>query len=96
MATLRIGTCGWKFPSWQGLVYSGATGVDFLAEYARQYDTVEVDQWFWSLYGPDKVVLPQPKVVAKHAACTPLGFRFGVKLPNAVTMTHWHPDGVLL
>jgi uncharacterized protein YecE (DUF72 family) len=87
--TLHIGTCSWKFPSWRGVVYSEATS-DYLAEYAQKYACVEIDQWFWSLFGPDKVVLPLPKVVADYAAAVPEGFRFGVKLPNAITLTHFH------
>ena len=51
MSRLRIGTCSWRFPSWAGIVYSAAEGIDHLAEYARRYDTVEVDRWFWSLFG---------------------------------------------
>ena len=46
MSELRIGACSWKYPSWQGLVYSAAQGIDYLQEYAARYDTVEVDQWF--------------------------------------------------
>jgi len=86
---LHIGSCSWKFPSWQGVVYSDAP-VNYLAEYAQHFDCMEVDQWFWSLYGVDKVVLPLPKVVADYAAVVPEGFRFGVKLPNAITLTHFH------
>lgn len=41
---LKIGTCSWKYPSWQGLVYSPDVGDNDLAEYARQYETVEIDQ----------------------------------------------------
>ena len=26
MAELRIGTCSWKYPSWEGLVYSSTKG----------------------------------------------------------------------
>jgi len=90
-ATLHIGTCSWKYESWRGLVYSDAPHPNYLAEYAQHYDTVEADQWFWSLFGPDKVVLPQPKTVVEYAAAVPDGFRFGVKLPNALTLTHFHP-----
>jgi len=35
-------------------------------------------------------VLPQAKVVAEYAAAVPDGFRFGVKMPNALTLTHFH------
>jgi len=84
----HIGTCSWKFDAWRGLVYSGIRGGNRLEEYARRYRCVEIDQWFWSLFGPDKVALPAAKTVAEYAASVPEGFRFGVKLPNALTMTH--------
>ena len=58
MAELRIGTCSWKFPSWHGLVYSAPQGINYLQEYAAHYNTVEIDQWFWSLFRPDSVRLP--------------------------------------
>lgn len=51
---LHIGTCSWKYPSWRGLVYSDAAQPDYLREYARQFEAVEIDQWFWSLFGPDR------------------------------------------
>jgi uncharacterized protein YecE (DUF72 family) len=89
MPELRIGTCSWKYDSWRGLVYSDQPA-NYLQEYARLYDCVEVDQWFYSLF-KDKVVLPQPKVVAEYAASVPPEFRFGIKLPNALTMTHYRP-----
>ncbi len=89
MPELRIGTCSWKYDSWRGLVYSDQPA-NYLQEYAHRYDCVEVDQWFWSLF-KDKVVLPQPKVVAEYAASVPPEFRFGIKLPNALTMTHYRP-----
>lgn len=88
---LHIGTCSWKYDSWRGLVYSDAPHPDYLAEYAQKYECVEVDQWFWSLFGPGKVVLPHPKTVADYAAVVPEGFRFGVKMPNALTLTHFRP-----
>jgi uncharacterized protein YecE (DUF72 family) len=88
--TLHIGTCSWKYDSWRGLVYSEAPHPDYLAEYAQKYDCVEIDQWFWSLFGP-KVVLPHPKTVSEYAAAIPEGFRFGVKMPNALTLTHFRP-----
>jgi uncharacterized protein YecE (DUF72 family) len=90
MARLRIGTASWKYPSWAGLVYSAPKGIDYLAEYAKRYDTVEVDQWFWSLFGPDKVRLPDPSDVASYRRAVPDGFRFSVKVPNAITLTHFY------
>ncbi len=80
MPELRVGTCSWKYPSWKGLVYSRAAGIDYLAEYARKYTSVEVDQWFYTL--------PDPQTAAAYAAATPDSFRFTIKLPNALTLTH--------
>jgi len=88
LASLRIGTCSWRFPSWAGLVYSAPKGVDYLKEYAARYTTVEVDQWFWSLFGTDKISLPDSATVIDYRASVPDDFRFTVKAPNSVTLTH--------
>src|SRR6056297_1251867 len=34
MPSLRIGTCSWKYPSWEGLVYSAPKDINYLEEYA--------------------------------------------------------------
>jgi uncharacterized protein YecE (DUF72 family) len=81
MARLRVGSCSWKYPSWAGLVYSRADGIDYLAEYARKYSTVEVDQWFWTLK-------PSPVDVERYQAAVSEDFRFTVKAPNALTLVH--------
>ncbi len=85
--SLRIGTCSWKYPSWSGIVYSRPAGIDYLAEYARRYSTVEVDQWFWSLFGA-RVKLPDARDVEAYRAAVDGGFRFTVKAPNSLTLTH--------
>ena len=90
MKKLRIGTCSWKYPSWTGLVYSGKPGADLLAEYAKLYNTVEIDQWFWSLHGVDRISLPRTDVVASYADSVPDDFRFTVKIPNSNTLTHFY------
>ncbi|MCF7801804.1 MAG: DUF72 domain-containing protein [Candidatus Marinimicrobia bacterium] len=88
---LKIGTCSWKYDSWQGLVYSPATKKSqYLKEYSRQFDTVEIDQWFWSLFGADKVVLPDPKIAEDYALSVPDSFRFTIKMPNSLTLTHFY------
>jgi uncharacterized protein YecE (DUF72 family) len=85
---LRIGTCSWKYPSWQGLVYSEKKPPNYLREYSHHFRTVEVDQWFWSLFAGDKVVLPRPEVVRDYAESVPEDFTFCVKVPNSITLTH--------
>lgn len=87
MGTIRLGTCSWKYPSWEGLVYSSREPADFLAEYAAKHDAVEVDQWFWSLGKGGKAALPRPETVRDYDAATPPGFRFVAKCPNALTLT---------
>jgi uncharacterized protein YecE (DUF72 family) len=88
--TLRIGTCSWKFDSWEGLVYSEKGKENYLAEYAGQYNTVEIDQWFWSLFGGGKTKLPEPQVVENYAQSIPPGFTFSIKVPNSITLTHYY------
>jgi uncharacterized protein YecE (DUF72 family) len=82
MPGVRVGTCSWKYPSWAGLVYSGAAGADYLRQYAQRWRTVEIDQWFWTL--------PEPATAAEYAAAVPADFRFTVKLPNALSLTHFY------
>ena len=90
---LHIGTCSWKYDSWEGLVYSSRKPANHLREYSRSYDTVEVDQWFWSLFPGNKVVLPKPEVVREYAESVPEHFTFGVKIPNSITLTHHYQKG---
>ena len=52
-----------------------------------KYDTVEIDQWFWSLFG-ESIRLPDPTDVARYRESVPDGFRFTVKVPNSITLTH--------
>lgn len=89
-AELRVGTCSWKFPTWEGLVYSAPKGINYLQEYAQQYDTVEIDQWFWSLFGQDSIGLPNPADVERYRRAVPDDFAFTVKAPNSITLTHFY------
>ncbi len=85
----RIGTCSWNYPSWESLVYTSHDEVDYLADYAARYDAVEVDRWFWSLFDdPMKVRLPVERDAATYRAAVSDAFRFAVKAPNSVTLTH--------
>ena len=85
---LRLGTCSWKYSSWKGLVYSKARPANYLQEYCSHYSTVEVDQWFWSLFAGNTVVLPKADVVREYLLSVPDDFKFGVKVPNSITLTH--------
>ena len=85
---LRFGTCSWKYPSWKGLVYSASDGINYLEEYARRYRTVEIDQWFWSLFDTDSITLPRTETVAEYLSSVGDDFQFTIKAPNSVTLTH--------
>ena len=85
---VKIGTCSWKYDSWKGLIYSDEAASNYLKEYSQHYNTVEVDQWFWSLFAGNKVSLPKEKTVNEYINSVPENFTFSVKVPNAVTLTH--------
>ena len=88
---IRIGTCSWKYPEWHGLVYSAAKGIDYLQEYSRKYSTVEIDQWFWSLFSPETgAKMPTPVDVQRYRDAVPENFRFSIKIPNSITLTHYY------
>jgi uncharacterized protein YecE (DUF72 family) len=89
---LRIGTCSWKYDSWKGLYYDNDKTYgpnDYLPHYARHLNSVEVDQWFWSLF-PGGLRLPDPETVRIYAESVPDDFVFTVKAPNALTLTHYY------
>ncbi len=88
MATLRIGTSGWSYPSgsgtWNGLFYppmrqkrTGTATFDELRFYSEHFDTVEVNTTF---YGQ-----PRPEVSRGWTARTPDGFEFSLKLYQKFT-----------
>ncbi len=75
---LRLGTQGWNYDAWVGPFYpSGTRAADYLATYARAFDTVEVDSTFYAI--------PSERTVLGWAARTPADFRFALKLPQEVT-----------
>jgi uncharacterized protein YecE (DUF72 family) len=46
---LHIGTCGWSYPEWKGIFYSGDSG--FVRQYLSYFDVAEINATF---YGPLK------------------------------------------
>lgn len=90
MSSIRFGTCSWKYESWKGLVYPEEEGFNYLKEYSKHFDTVEIDQWFWSLFQPSKVVLPNKDLVKEYKTSVPENFLFTIKVPNSITLTHYY------
>jgi uncharacterized protein YecE (DUF72 family) len=89
---IRIGTCSWKYDSWKGLVYKSTSSKNYLNEYSKKYNTVEIDQWFWSLFAPSKVVLPRKNVVEEYSKSVASDFLFTIKVPNSITLTHFYKE----
>lgn len=91
---MRIGTCSWKYESWRGLVYPEFGDINYLEEYSKVYNTVEIDQWFWSL-NKHNAVLPKPFVVEGYNDVTPSDFKFSIKVPNSLTLTHYYKSQII-
>jgi uncharacterized protein YecE (DUF72 family) len=83
---LRMGTCTWNYDSWVGLVYSremsGAAA--YLPEYARRFETAEIDSWFYRI--------PPQSEVLRYKQAVSSDFRFTCKAPQALTLTHQRED----
>ncbi len=75
---IRLGACSWTAKGWAGTFYpSGTDRSDFIAEYAKVYDAVEIDSTF---YGT-----PRLSTLEGWYEKTPTGFLFAAKAPQAIT-----------
>ncbi len=73
-----VGTSGYSFPDWVGPFYPrGMRSSEFLVYYARQFGAVEVNSTYYGI--------PRPRVMQQMEQKTPPGFRFVVKLNQAMT-----------
>lgn len=80
---LHIGTSGYSYDDWVGPVYPpGLAKRDFLAYYASEFSTVEVNSTYYAV--------PSPRTLAAMEAKTPADFRFTVKAHQ--DMTHKRAD----
>ncbi len=78
MSPLAIGTSSWTFPDWPGVFYpQGLPKNEFLAFYATQFNSVEVNS---SFYG-----LPRPSTILQWLDSVPEGFTFALKAPRSIT-----------
>jgi len=75
---ILIGCSGWSYPDWEGPFYpAGMAAGDYLEWYADRFPIVEVDSTF---YRP-----PTPRMVRGWRDRTPDGFKFALKVPQAIT-----------
>lgn len=68
---LYIGTSGWNYPHWKDFLYPDVPQKDWLACYARQFNSVEVNSTFYRLQSE--------KTFQKWHDATPDEFRFCIK-----------------
>jgi uncharacterized protein YecE (DUF72 family) len=75
---LHLGTIGWSYNFWKGVFYPKKTSSkDYLAYYASQFNTVEVDSTFYRI--------PTQPTVTNWKQQTPNGFIFSLKFPQLIT-----------
>jgi uncharacterized protein YecE (DUF72 family) len=78
MEPVRIGCSGWAYKEWRGAFYPEKLPQRaWLAHYASEFDTVEVNSTFYNL--------PSLKTVAAWLEQTPPEFRFAVKASRYIT-----------
>jgi uncharacterized protein YecE (DUF72 family) len=76
-ARVRFGTSSFSSKDWVGSFYARGTPPGrFLSEYARQFDTVEVDATYYAL--------PNARLVEGWAAKVPEGFLLSAKFPKSI------------
>jgi uncharacterized protein YecE (DUF72 family) len=76
---VHIGCSGWNYTSWKDELYEGKPERLWLEQYARLFDTVEVNSTFYRL--------PLETSVARWVEETPPHFRFAVKASRYLTHT---------
>lgn len=82
---IRVGSSGFAYKDWVGSFYpKGLPEREWLAYYARAFDTVEVNMTFYRV--------PAARTTAAWAEQTPSGFTFAVKAWRGLTHERARPD----
>lgn len=87
---IYFATCSWKYDSWKGIIYPDEKKFNWLEEYAKHFKSVEIDQWFWSLFDEKKIGMPKKDDVINYSNSVPEDFKFTIKMPNSITLTHFY------
>jgi len=75
---IRVGTSGWQYRDWGGVLYpEGLPQARWLERYAQCFSTVEVNSSFYRL--------PPRETFERWRRATPSGFVFGVKASRYLT-----------
>lgn len=75
--TVRIGTSGWSYPHWRGVLYQGVPQSRWLERYAEEFDTVELNGSFYRW--------PREDAFSQWASRVPAGFSFSVKAARGLS-----------
>lgn len=76
MEKVHIGTMGWSYDFWIGSFYPEGSD-NLLGEYAKNFDTVEINNTFYRIPSRDTVINWKDE--------TPDGFIFSAKFPRKIT-----------
>jgi uncharacterized protein YecE (DUF72 family) len=75
---VHVGTMGWSYNFWVGNFYpKGTKSTEFLTEYSKHFDTVEIDNTFYRV--------PSTSSLEKWKEHTPADFVFSAKFPQIIT-----------
>ena len=75
---VHVGTMGWSYRFWSGRLYpKGLKPKEFLTEYAKHFNSVELDNTFYKT--------PSSSTVKGWKEQTPEGFKFSAKFPRLIT-----------
>jgi len=75
MSDILLGTCGWSYAEWDGILYPQKSSK--LKQYSSIFPTVEIDSTFYAM--------PKQETVLGWVRNTPLNFTFSAKLPQTIT-----------
>jgi len=75
---VHLGTMGWSYSFWVGKLYpEGTKPVGFLTEYAKNFNSVEIDATFYRI--------PSISIIEAWRNQVPSFFRFAPKFPQSIT-----------
>ncbi|MDZ4860720.1 MAG: DUF72 domain-containing protein [Candidatus Hydrogenedentes bacterium] len=77
VAPIRLGTCSWSYREWIGKVYTTKEPTEFIREYAKRFNAVEIDSTFYGI--------PRIETIQGWRDRASEGFLFAAKAPQTIT-----------
>ncbi len=72
---IYIGSMGWSYKQW--LIYEGLKAADYLTEYSKSFNSVEINNTFYRI--------PRESSMIDWASKVPDDFRFSIKFPRSIS-----------